>query len=147
MYMKSKLTEQVIDKACMIETVSAGRTSAAISVGIDRKGYNTAFIVLQGLCATAGGSFTLSGQIYQTDVSTGTYTIVNSSVITGAISTTFTYSLLPTSAATTSTSKAINLSGLNRYIKAYLTVSAAVTNTITATVACILGDGQTEPAT
>ena len=146
MYMKSKLTDQVLEKTCMIETISAGRTSASISVAIDRKGYSTAFLVLQGLCASAGGSFTLSGQVYQTDVSTGTYTIVNSSVITGAISTTFTYSLLPTSAAVTATGKAISLSGLNRYIKAYLTVSAAVTNTITATVACILGDAQTEPA-
>lgn len=144
--MKSKLTEQVIDRACSIETISAARTSAVISVGIDRKGFNTAFLVLQGLCATAGGSFTLSGQIYQTDVSTGTYTIVTSATISGATSTTFTFSLLPTSATTTSTSKAINLAGLSRFVKAYLTVSAAVTNTITCSIACILGDGQTEPA-
>lgn len=146
MYMKSKVTEQLIDRACIIETISAGRTSAVISLEINRFGFNTAFVVLQGVCATAGGSFTLSGQVYQTDVSTGTYTIVNSAVISGSISTTFTYSLLPTSAAVTSTSKAIDLSGLNKFIKLYLTVSAAVTNTITATVACILGDGKTEPA-
>ena len=146
MYSRSKLTEQIVEKACILEALSAARTSAAISIGIDRKGYNTAHFMLQGLCATAGGSFTLSGQIYQTDVSTGTYTIVNSSVITGAISTTFTYSLLPTSAAVTATGKIINLSGLSRYVKAYLTVSAALTNTITCSVACMLGDAINEPA-
>lgn len=147
MYMKSKLTEQVIDKACLVWTFSAGTTAVATSVAIDRTGYNTAFFVLQGLCGTAGGTFNINATVYQTDVSTGTYTVVNSAAITGAISSTFTFSLLPTSAATTSTSKAINLSGLNKLIKVYLAVTAAVTNTITVSVAAILGDGKVEPAT
>ena len=73
--------------------------------------------------------------------------IVTSATISGATSTTFTFSLTPTSAATTSTGKAIDLAGLNKVFKVYLTPSAAVTNTITVSVACILGDSRTEPAT
>jgi hypothetical protein len=147
MFMKSKLTEQVLEKACLAWTFTAATTAVATSVGIDRKGYNTAFFVLQGLCATAGGSFNLNCTVYQTDVSTGTYALVSSATITGSISTTYTFTLLPTSAATTATGKNINLSGLKRFLKIYVAVTAAVTNTITCSVAAILGDAMTEPAT
>lgn len=146
MYMKSKLTEQIIERTCLLDAVSAAATSAHVSLEIDRKGFNTAFFVLQGVCATGAGTYNLLGTLYQTDVSTGTYTVVNSAVVTGAISTTYTLNILPTSATVTGDGKAMNLSGLNRFIKFYVTPSAAVTNTITVSVACILGDGQIEPA-
>jgi len=147
MYMKSKMTDQLVDRACLVGTYTAATTAVATSVAIDRKGFNTALFNLQGICATAGGTFNINCTLYQSaDVATGVYTLVTSATISGAISTTFTFSLLPTSAATTSTDKVINLSGLNRFIKIYASVTAAVTNTITYGIACILGDAQVEPA-
>jgi hypothetical protein len=146
--MKSKLTEQVVERACLSHIFTAATTAEATSEAIDRKGFNTAFFVMSGKCFTAGGTFNVTAKLYQSaDVATGVYTVVTSATISGTISTTFTWSFLPTSAATTSSAKAINLSGLNRFIKIYLTVTAAVTNNITCGVACILGDGQVEPAT
>ena len=54
--------------------------------------------------------------------------IVTSATISGATSTTFTFSLTPTSAATTSTGKAIDLAGLNKVFKVYLTNDYDVTS-------------------
>ena len=147
MYMKSKLTEQVIARVCLSKLYTAATTAEATSEVIDRLGFNTAYFAMQGICATAGSSFTVTAKLYQAaDVATSAYTVVTSATISGAISTTFTWSLLPTSASTTLAVKVVNLCGLNRFIKIYLTVTAAVTNTLTCGVVCILGDGQVEPA-
>ena len=146
MYMKTKLTEQVIERACLSHIFTAATTAEVTSEIIDRLGFNTGFFVMQGKCATAGGTFNITAKLYQADVSTGSFSVVTSATITGSISSRFTWSFLPTSAATTASAKAINLSGLKRCLKVYLTVTAAVTNSITCSVACILADGQTEPA-
>lgn len=146
MYMKTKMTEQVLYKPCFVGQMSAGNTSVQTSVGIDRLNAHTAYFVLSGVAGTAANSSALTFTLYQTDVSTGTYTQVTSATISGAISTTFTFSLTPVSDATTANALAIDLTGLNRFIKAYVSVTAAITNTITLSVACILGDYNVEPA-
>lgn len=147
MYSRSKITEQVVGKASLCWSFTAGTTAVATGSGIDRKGYNTAFFNAQGLCGTAALTATISFTIYQTDVSTGTYALVSSATITGSISTTYTFSLAPTSAAVTATSKTVNLSGLKRFLKIYATITGTMTNLITCAVSCTLGDALNEPAT
>lgn len=144
MYMKTKLTEQVVSRACISATVSSGRTTAEASVAIDRIGFNTAFFVAQAL-GTTGGT-TVTHLLYQTDVSTGTYSVVTSATITGSTSTTYTWTITPSSVSTIAAEKCINLSGLKRFIKIYTTVTAATTAAFSHGVACILGDGIIEPA-
>jgi hypothetical protein len=142
--MKTKLTEQVISKTCMATTISSGRTSAEASIAIDRLGYNTAFFVAQAFGATGGT--TITHNLYQTDVSTGAYTQVTSATVSGSISTTYTWTLVPSSVSTIAAEKCINLSGLKRFIKIYTTVTGAITASYAHSVAAILGDGVVEPA-
>ena len=140
---RRKLIEQVITKYALNgEAISAGSTSAHVSAAIDRKGYQSLYIGLQQMGATG----VLTSQyttvhVYEEATNTGTYTIKNSA--TDTISSTFT-----TSSAQT-VGENVDLAGYKRYIKLYVTPSGAVSNTVTVSLAAILGDRTSvdEPAT
>jgi len=140
---RRKLIEQVIGKYALNgEAISAAGTSAHVSAAIDRMGYESLYISLQQMGET--GQLTsqyTSVYVYEDATNTGTYTIKNSA--TDTISSTFT-----TSSAQT-VGEFVDLAGYERYIKLYITPSGAMTNTVTVSLAAILGDRTAidEPAT
>lgn len=138
---RSKLIEQCIIKYALNgEAISAGSTSAHVSAAIDRKGYNSLYIGLQQIGATGvNTAHYTTVHVYEEATNTGTYTIVSSA--TDTISSTFTISSAQTAG------EFIDLTGYERYIKLYITPSAAVSNTVTVSLAAILGDAINEPAT
>lgn len=138
---RSKLIEQCIIKYALNgEAISAGSTSAHVSAAIDRKGYNSLYIGLQQIGATGvNTAHYTTVHVYEEATNTGTYTIVSSA--TDTISSTFT-----TSSAQTA-GEFVDLTGYERYIKLYITPNAAVSNTVTVSLAAILGDAINEPAT
>lgn len=144
MLTRSKLIEQVVKKTCSVEIMSAGATTAHTSAIIDRLGFNTAYFVQQQRAFTASLTsektvFTL----YEGDAATATFTIVDSATNTM-------YTIPNSSASLTAVScvnaLTVNLCGFDRYIQVYLTATGATTITSIVTVACILGDAETEPA-
>lgn len=140
---RRKLIEQVVGKYTLNgEAISAGSTSAHVSAAIDRKGYQSLYVNLQQIGATGvNTAHYTTVHVYEEATNTGTYTIKNSA--TDTISSTFT-----TSSAQTA-GEFVDLSGYDRYIKLYITPSAAVSNTVTVSLAAILGDRTSvdEPAT
>lgn len=141
--MRSKLIEQVIIKYALNgEAISAGSTTAHTSAAIDRNGYDSLYIGLQQIGATGvNTAHYTTVHVYEEATNTGTYTIKNSA--THTISSTFT-----TSSAQTA-GEFVDLKGYDRYVKLYITPSAAVSNTVTVSLAAILGDriAVDEPAT
>lgn len=139
---RRKLIEQVVQKYALNgEAISAGSTSAHVSATIDRKGYQSLYIGLQQIGATGvNTAHYTTVHVYHGSVSTS-LTIKNSA--TDTISSTFT-----TSSAQT-VGENVDLAGYNRYIALYVTPSAAVSNTVTVSLAAILGDRTSvdEPAT
>ena len=131
---RSKLIEQVIGKYALNgEALSAGSTSAHISAVIDRFTYDSLYINLQQIGATGvNTAHYTTVHIYEQEVSTGTFTIKNSA--TNTISSTFTISTAQT------VGEYVDLSGFDRYIRLYVTPSAALSNTVTVSLAAILGD-------
>jgi len=140
---RRKLIEQVIGKYALNgEAISAASTSAHVSAVIDRLGYESLYINLQQIGAT--GQLTsqyTTVHVYDDSANTGAFTIKNSA--TDTISSTFT-----TSSAQT-VGEFVDLAGYERYIKLYITPSGAVSNTVTVSLAAILGDRTAidEPAT
>lgn len=132
--MRRKLIEQVVGKYCLNgEAISAGSTTAHISAAIDRKGYQSLYVDLQQIGATGVNTAHYTTiHVYEEATNTGTYTIKNSA--TDTISSTFT-----TSSAQT-VGEFVDLAGYDRYIKLYITPSAAVSNTVTVSLSAILGD-------
>lgn len=141
MITRSKLIEQVVGRAALNgEAISAGSTSAHVSAAIDRKGFNSLYINMQQIGATGvNTAHYTTVHVYEEATNTGTYTIKNSA--TDTISSTFT-----TSSAQT-VGEFVDLSGYDRYIKLYVTPNAAVSNTVTVSLAAILGDAEIEPVT
>jgi len=141
---RRKLIEQVVGKYCFNgEAVSAGSTSAHASAAIDRKGYQSMHVSLQQIGATGvNTAHYTTVHIYEEATNTGTYTIKNSA--TDTISSTFTISSAATVAGID-----VDLAGYERYVKVYVTPSAAFSNTVTVSAAAILGDriSVDEPAT
>lgn len=142
--MRSKLIEQVIKRSCIIDSISAGATTAHVSAIIDRLGFNSAYFVQQQRPFTASITsektvFTL----YEGDVTTATFTIVDS-----ATNTMYTIPIISTSVTASGAVNALNVSlaGFQRYIQVYLTTTGAGTITSVVTVSCILGDAVNEPA-
>jgi thiamine biosynthesis protein ThiC len=128
----------------MIESISAGATSAHASAIIDRFGFNTAHFVQQQITRTAGATsektvFTL----YEGDALTATFTVVDSATVTMYTIPIYSASL---TAAGSVDDISVDLVGLQRYIQAYATGTGVQTYTSIVTVACILGDAETEPA-
>lgn len=139
---RRKLIEQVIGKYALNgESISAGSTSAHVSAVIDRKGYQSMYVNLQQMGATGvNTAHYTTVHMYEGTVSTS-LTIRNSASDT--ISSTFT-----TSSAQT-VGMDVDLAGYDRFIGLYITPSAAVSNTVTVSLAAILGDRTAvdEPAT
>jgi hypothetical protein len=137
--MRRKLIEQVTHKYCLNgEAISAGSTTAHVSAAIDRLGFNTLYAALSQVGATGvNTAHYTTVHVYEEATNTGTYTVKNSA--TDTISSTFT-----TSSAQTA-GEFVDLSGYDRYIKLYITPSAAVSNTVTVSLAAILGDAEVEP--
>jgi len=133
--MRRKLIEQVVDKACMLVTITGSATSAVMSSAIDREGYLSARVVIQGK-ATAGDTAIITITVYDSTDGTGTYTIYDSA------NATTTYNV---TSSVTSKGFDVDLAGADRYIKIYATPASAVCTT-TFTAVCILGDAVTEPA-
>ena len=138
---RRKLIEQVVAKYALNgEAISAGSTSAHVSATIDRKGYQSLYVGLQ--------------QIGATGVNTAHYTTLT--VYEGTVSTSLTAKNTATDTAelfTTSSAQTVNLdvdlAGYDRFIALSVTPSAAMSNTVTVSLAAILGDrtGVDEPAT
>lgn len=125
------------------EAISAGSTTAHVSAAIDRSGYQSMHVSLQQIGATGvNTAHYTTVHIYEEATNTGTYTIKNSA--TDTISSTFTIS-----SANTVVGLDVDLAGYAKYVKVYVTPSAAVSNTVTVSVAAILGDRTAvdEPAT
>jgi hypothetical protein len=137
--MRRKLIEQCIIKYALNgESISAGSTTAHVSAAIDREGYNSMYIGLQQIGATGvNTAHYTTVHVYEEATNTGTYTILNSA--TDTISSVFT-----TSSAQTA-GEFVDLTGYERYVKLYITPSAAVSNTVTVSLAAILGDAVNEP--
>jgi len=133
--MRRKLIEQVIEKACMLTTITGSSTTSNISSAVDREGYLSAHIAVQ-LKATAGDTTNITVQVYDSTESTGTYTIYESANATVTVKAT---------SSVTASGFDVDLAGADRYIKVYATASSAVCTT-TITAVCILGDAVTEPA-
>jgi hypothetical protein len=144
MLTRSKLIEQVIKRPCMIESMSAGATTAHVSAIIDRLGFNTAHFVQQQITRTAGATSEKTVlTLYEGDATTATFTVVDSATVTM-------YTIPIYSASLTATGSvddiSVDLTGYSRYIQVYLTPTGAQTYTSLVTVACILGDAEIEPA-
>ena len=135
--MRRKLIEQVIESACMIDTMSAAATTAHVSSSIDREGFLSAYFVCQ--TKTSTGNDTASPiTFYVYDSSDNSTFAVHESAVSTV---TMNYST-----SVTADGFNIDLAGAKRYIKAYATVTGATTISATITVACILGDAVEEPA-
>jgi len=138
--MRRKLIEQVIERACHIEFWSAGDTSQITSTAIDRQGFLSAHIVGQALSQTIANTQDFTFYVYDSDASTGTFSIYMSAVAT--------FTVAPASSAvTTADGIDVDLSGADRYLKVYISVTGATTVTALVSAACILGDAVIEPAT
>ena len=144
MIARSKMIEQVIYRPCIMDYISAGATSAHVSAAISRDGFNTAYFVQQQRALTVGATSELTVfTLYEADCSTGTFTVVDSA--------TYTMNTIPISSASVTATSGhadlmVNLTGLDKYIKVYLTPTGAQTSTSMVTVTCTFGDAVTEPA-
>ena len=136
--MKRKLTEQVIYSGAFLKSYSAGGTSAVVSTSIDREGYQSAYVVAQALGGTGADTQTYSLYIYDSS-DNSTFAIHDSANATSTVA--------PSLTTATATGFAIDLAAAKRYIRMYAVASGATTITATISMACILGDGVTEPAT
>lgn len=140
--MRRKLIEQVIGKYALNgEAISAGSTTAHTSAAIDRSGYQSLHVSMQQIGATGVNTAHYTTiHIYEEATNTGTYTIKNSA--------TDTTTLYTTSSAQT-VDLDVDLAGYDKYVKVYVTPSSAMSNTVTVSVAAILGDRTAvdEPAT
>lgn len=140
--MKRKLIEQVVGKPTLITTMSAGATTAHASSVIDRKGYLSAYVYAQ-MDGSAGSTSTVSFYVYESDATTGTFTIYDSANAT---------TTLGISSSVTGSGFDVDLIGADRYIKVYaksLTSANTIDETASVTVSVILGDRNAvdEPAT
>jgi hypothetical protein len=142
--MRRKLIEQVIEKPCFLQKMSAGTTTAHVSSIIDREGYLSARIAGQAVSMTIADTQEFDIYVYDGDCSTGTFTVFSSATATIAIQPS--YSASETGASSWD-GVDVDLIGADRYIKIYATVTGATTVTAMLSVACILGDGVIEPAT
>lgn len=137
--MRRKLIEQVLGKATMYVTLSAGSTSAQASGSIDREGYLSAYVVGYGK-ATAADTAQVTFYVYDSS-DNSTFAIYDSANATGGTN---------ASAAVTSASDVavfdVDLAGANRYIKVYATPDEATNTTAVYTATVILGDAINEPA-
>jgi len=137
--MRRKLIEQVIEKACLLVSYSAGNTATATGMSIDRETYLSARI--SGQCVGDTGADTQTFTLYVYDSSdNSTFAIYDSANATDTIAV----------GVTTGIETAgfdVDLSGAHRYIKVYAVVTGATTVTAFLTANCILGDGVEEPAT
>ncbi len=133
--MRRKLIEQVIEKACMLDTVTAGSTTAHVSSSIDREGFLTAFIVAQTK-ATAGETAYVTWHVYDSS-DNSTFAIYDSANATCSLYAT---------TSVTADGFSVDLAGANRYIKVYATPSEALTVANTIATAVVLGDAVNEPA-
>ena len=137
--MRRKLIEQVIDKACLLVSYSAGNTATATGMSIDREGYLSARIAAQ--CVGDTGADTQTFTLYVYDSSdNSTFAIYDSANATDTIAVGVTTGI-------ETGGFDVDLVGANRYIKVYGVVTGATTVTAFLTAACILGDGVNEPAT
>ena len=141
--MRRKLIEQVIEKPCFLQKMSAGTTTAHVSSVIDREGYLSARIAGQAVSMTVADTQEFDIYVYDADAITGTFTVFSSATATIAIQPS--YSASETGASSWD-GVDVDLIGADRYIKVYATVTGATTVTAILSVACLLGDGVIEPA-
>jgi hypothetical protein len=137
---RRKLIEQVIGKPVFNgEALSAGSTSAHVSAVIDRQGYMSMYLYLQHFGATGQlTSQTTTITIYDDTASAGTSV---SAFNTASFSIT-----LSTLSGNQTAGEFVDLAGAERYLKIYSTPSGALSNTVTVSLAAILGDGINEPS-
>jgi len=140
--MRRKLIEQVIEAKnssnySMIETMSAGNTSAHASASFDREGYLSARIACQAKGNTGADTQEFTFYVYDSS-DNSTYAIYDSANAT--------VSIAPGSSAVIDGFD-VDLAGAKKYIKVYATVTGATTIAATVSAACILGDAVEEPAT
>jgi len=136
--MRRKLIEQVVYKGAMIKVVSGGATTSVATTSIDRKGYLSAYVVGEALGGTGADTQTFTFYVYDSS-DNSTFAIYDSANATSTVA--------PSLTTATATGFDVVLEGANRYIRIYATVTGATTITATVSVACILGDAVTEPAT
>jgi hypothetical protein len=137
---RRKLIEQVIGKyAFNGEALSAGSTSAHVSSVLDRRGYSSMYLFAEHFGAT--------GQLTSQTTTIVVYDDNSSAGLTVSAYNTAAYSITLNAVSGTSTGALfVDLAGAERYLKIYATSSGALSNTVTLSIAPILGDAVTEPA-
>lgn len=141
---RRKLIEQVVGRYALNgEALSAGTTSAHVSAVIDRLSYQSMYIHLQQIGATGVNTGHYTTVVVYDDNSSAGLTVSAFNTANFSISSTFTISTSQT------VGKFVDLAGAERYLKLYITPSAALSNTVTVSLAAILGDrtSMDEPAT
>lgn len=141
---RRKLIEQVVQKNVadgLGQRMSAGATSAHVSLHVDRRGYLSALVIATAfslsIADTQPFTFVLQDN---TTTDAATFSAFGTATYSGYIS-----------AGTTSTDGTadgfvIDLAGAERYIRVSLTASAATTVTAVVTSSIVLGDGVVEPS-
>jgi hypothetical protein len=132
---RRNLIDQALTKISYIGIMSAATTAQETGEGIDTKGAASAQLFISTI-ANSGNNTAFHVYVYDSDTVSGTYTVYESSTYTLSVTST---------AVVTSDTIDMDLLGAKRWLKAYISVTAATTTTSNVTAGFVLGDYDSNP--